>query len=432
MLYSKRSCGAPGVFVVISLLSGTLLVPSQSAAFPGPAGSPGDSIPDSIAVQTLVRGVEGLRIQIGAQAYEPDSNEATTLTQTNNTAFLTGLSSAIERNPAQPSIILQGTPGFTQSGTYTINWAATDDSLNVSTATTTLIVTDLTPPIGLQAYYADFPRGTPIQGNATGVINYVIWEPSTAESAPFGWNGYRVRRTIRGVTPSPLQVAGQYTNVIETTQGTLHIPTSPLCFNPPSPCIPDSFVFLGNGLFFRGFRGNAQPGGGFVLDYPRGAPQDSCSSCWVFVDLGALSGFTTDYSVTTIGPFDGNDYVESPLNESAVVTLTPSTSPPADLERVAVVPNPYKQHAEWDPAVGEGRVRFIHVPSGSTVRIFTTNVELVRELTLDSASSPGGVTGDVVWDLRNGRGNKVVSGIYVYQVETPEGRTRKGHFVIIK
>ena len=41
-------------------------------------------------------------------------------------------------------------------------------------------------------------------------------------------------------------------------------------------------------------------------------------------------------------------------------------------------------------------------------------------------------TGELPWDLRNGKGQKVVSGIYVYQAETPEGRTRKGHFVIIK
>jgi hypothetical protein len=99
---------------------------------------------------------------------------------------------------------------------------------------------------------------------------------------------------------------------------------------------------------------------------------------------------------------------------------------------VAVVPNPYKGSAEWDPPSGGRRVHFIHLPAGATVKIYTTSSELIRTLKLDSGSSPGGETGELAWDLKDEAGRTVVSGIYMYLAETPEGRTRRGHFVIIK
>jgi hypothetical protein len=73
------------------------------------------------------------------------------------------------------------------------------------------------------------------------------------------------------------------------------------------------------------------------------------------------------------------------------------------------------------------------VPSGSTVRIFTSAGDLLRVLTQDPNTSVGGTTGELAWDLKNDAGNTVVSGIYLYTVQPPDGRTpKKGHFVIIK
>jgi hypothetical protein len=393
---------------------------------------------DTINVITTAHSVEGLPFKLTALGQTRDSIipvRQLTLSQTHNAPFLTG-PSVSGPSPA-PGIILTGLPSFTQSGTYTVNWTLVNDSIptGTTTATTTIVVHDLVPPQGVQAYYKPVPANVPIS-NGTGVLTFVVWDGSIPESDPFAWNGYRVRRTIHGISPSPFEVAGQFAEsvavVIGGTTTTIRMPTSPICFAQSAPCNPDSFVFTGNGVIFRGFRNNALPEGGFVIDYPPGAPVDVCNSCWVFADLASLSGFRTEYAVTSIGPFDGTDYVESPLSQSTAVTVTPGTPPSQDLERVAVVPNPYKGSAQWDPGVGEGRVHFIHLPDGSTVRIFTTSGDLVRELTLNSSSNPGGLVGELEWDLKNGQGRKVVTGIYVYQVETPEGRTRKGHFVIIK
>ena len=390
--------------------------------------------PDTLKVPAIVHGVESVPISVTGTAFTYDPDDLThtvTLSQTNNAPFLSGLGSS---GPSKnPSINLSGTPTFQQSGTYTINWTLHDTLVSAydTTATTTVVIHDLFGPSAIQAYYTDAPPNVPI-ANGTGVLTFVVWDGAAATADPLGWNGFRVRRTIHGVSAAPMELAGQYVNQVLTTHGFIHPPVSPICFAQSAPCIPDSFVFTGTGLFFKGFQRNSLGNGRYAIDYPPGAPVDNCSTCWVFADLATLAGFQVDYAVTTIGPFLDNDYVETPLAQAPVVSITPGTSPTENLERVAVVPNPYKHSAQWDPAVGEGRIHFIHLPVGAHVRIFTANAELVWEKTLNSQGSPGGETGELEWNLQNGKGQKVVSGIYLYQVETPAGRARKGHFVIIK
>jgi hypothetical protein len=390
---------------------------------------------DTIKTRTQIDGIVGLPLAFSAAGVKPSEVETRlmTLSQTNDAPFLTG-PTTVGPNVA-PIIVLSGTPNFTQFGTYTVNWSLVNDSLGVTNAATTVIIHNLVPPTGVRAYYTALPTNVPIR-NASGVLTYLVWDGTVPESDKIAWNGYRVRRNIHGISTETWEVAGQYTDsvviFINKTPRTVKTPTSPLCLNRTEPCLPDSFTFTGTGLFFRGFRNNSLGNGQYVLDYPVGAPVDQCDSCWVFVDLATISGFRTDYRVTSITSSNGTDFVETPLASSPIVSVTPGTPTTTNLERVAVVPNPYRGRAEWDPAAGDGRIHFIHLPEGSTVRIFTASAELVRELTLDSTRNPGGTTGELEWDLRNGKGQKVVSGIYVYQVETTEGRTRKGHFVIIK
>jgi len=407
----------------------SVLVPAGAAATPS---APQDSLADGLRAPVSVHTVEGQLTSVIGFGVRSDlfPDRLLTLTQTNNAPFLAGPDSS---GPAfGPTISLLGRPSFSQAGVYSIQWKLENDSIPAGTlnVTTTLTIHDLFPPAGVQAYYVSAPGNVPIS-NGTGVLSFVVWDGSAVESDPIAWNGYRVRRTIHGAGSEPMAVAGQYVYFQFGEHGG-HQPVSPICFAQSEPCIPDSFVFNGTGIFFRGFRNNSLGNGRYVIDYPPGAPVDRCDNCWVFADLATLAGFRTEYAVSTIGPFEEGDYIESPASESVVVGVTPATAPPSNLERVAVVPNPYRGSAEWDPAASEGRIHFIHIPAGSTVRIFTSNAELVRELKMDSNSSPGGQTGELFWDIRNGEGRKVVSGIYIYQVETPEGRTRKGHFVIIK
>lgn len=240
------------------------------------------------------------------------------------------------------------------------------------------------------------------------------------------WNGYRVRRTVEGISTGRLGLIGQMKarDVVV-----------PICLDRQEPCNLQDFVFTGTGVFFKGFRNNRLPDGSYLFDYPPGNPVDADSTARVFVDLASIVGFQHEYAVTSIDTLTSvnADFAESPIDSSQIVTLTPSTPPASNLERVIVVPNPYKGSAEWDLGPSDRRIHFMNVPGGSTVRIYTAAGELLRVLTQDPNSSPGGQTGELAWDLKNDQGRTVVSGIYIYSVHPADGRTpKKGHFVIIK
>lgn len=97
-----------------------------------------------------------------------------------------------------------------------------------------------------------------------------------------------------------------------------------------------------------------------------------------------------------------------------------------NVETVIVVPNPYNAHEPWDQA-SHGRIQFMHVPANVKVRVYTIAGDLVRELDKRDATS-----GNMDWDLKNGNGEQVASGIYVYHVLSEEGFESKGHFVVIR
>ena len=289
----------------------------------------------------------------------------------------------------------------------------------------------LTSPTGVKGYYLQSHTANQVN-NQTGTFVWIIWNSSveydsvcTLECRPVR-NGYRVRRTIEGISPARLELIGQWK---------ARDRVGPVCIAQQAPCDLQNFVFTGTGIFFRGFYNNRLPDGSYVLDYPPGNPADVDTTARIFVDLASIAGFRHEYAVTSIDTTTSvnSDFAESPIDSSQLVYLTPATPPADNMEHIGVVPNPYKGSAEWDLGPGQREVHFINVPSGSTIRIYTSNGELLRVLTQNPSSSPGGVTGEVAWDLKNDQGRTVVSGIYLYTVHPTDGRTpKKGHFVIIK
>jgi hypothetical protein len=299
-------------------------------------------------------------------------------------------------------------------------------------------------PKGVQGYYRQANAANRNNvNNATATFVFIVWNGASAESdtvcttvirtprpdtlvCKTVWQGYRVRRTIQGISPGQLDVVGQWKSRDSVV---------PICLTAQVPCDVQNFVFTGAGLFFKGFRNNQRPDGTFILPYPPGNPADQDSTARLYVDASSLAGFPTQYAVTSIDTVRqvNADFYESPIDPTQIVLVVPSTPPASNLETVGVVPNPYKESAQWDPAPNQRRVHFIHLPPGSTVRIYTSSGELLRTLIQDPNANPGGASGDLAWDLRNDKGRPVVSGIYIYTVHPPDGRTpRKGHFVIIK
>jgi len=113
--------------------------------------------------------------------------------------------------------------------------------------------------------------------------------------------------------------------------------------------------------------------------------------------------------------------------------VTPSADPKPDLERVLVVPNPFRAREEWD-INGVNDLHFINLPERARIKIFTLAGDLVRELDHDARPAGNDITtvrDFQRWDLKNASGRDVSSGIYVFRVEA-EAFAYQGRFVVIR
>ncbi|RKZ34561.1 hypothetical protein DRQ33_01885 [bacterium] len=121
--------------------------------------------------------------------------------------------------------------------------------------------------------------------------------------------------------------------------------------------------------------------------------------------------------------------------------FVPSGAPATD-DKVRVVPNPYRvdhdYKAYWEHSFTSEwteysrKIRFYNLPKKCTIRIFTLDGDLVKELEHDESQS-GEMVGAEDWDLISRNDQSIVSGIYIFSVENEEtGKIQTGKFVIIK
>ncbi|MFH1335175.1 MAG: hypothetical protein ABII96_01545 [Candidatus Zixiibacteriota bacterium] len=106
--------------------------------------------------------------------------------------------------------------------------------------------------------------------------------------------------------------------------------------------------------------------------------------------------------------------------------------------KVVVYPNPYRIDGNYsDNQYEEGgtygkRLRFVNLPPRCTIRIYTLDGDLVKEI--DHEKDPNALDATVgEWDLISRNTQAVVSGIYLFSVEDKDsGKNQVGKFVIIK
>jgi len=170
-----------------------------------------------------------------------------------------------------------------------------------------------------------------------------------------------------------------------------------------------------------------------------------------FVDAHVLNGFPYFYSVVPVSIVPGHGSVPdivligNPSSTNAQVVY-PRSDAQKDQTHVFVVPNPYKGGAQWDLVPREEdpsgtKVTFHNLPrTKGTIHVFTLAGDLVRDIPFDGTAPPdlqygrNPVTsgrGEVPWNLISRNGQKIVSGIYIFSVDTDLGR-EVGKFVIIR
>jgi hypothetical protein len=135
------------------------------------------------------------------------------------------------------------------------------------------------------------------------------------------------------------------------------------------------------------------------------------------------------FRVVTTKPFRSGEYF-------SFTTVAPRFDPSKatqDLNKIAVVPNPYVGAASWEPAStsvgrGERRVFFIHLPQTCKIRIYTISGHLVQTLEHNGTFADG----QEAWNLTSRDGMDIAYGIYVYHVDAPGIGTKIDRFAILK
>lgn len=93
-----------------------------------------------------------------------------------------------------------------------------------------------------------------------------------------------------------------------------------------------------------------------------------------------------------------------------------------DLNAAHAFPVPFIPH------LGHSHITFTRLTAKVTIRIFTISGELVKTIIKDSGASD-----EVAWNpVTNDDGQPVASGVYLFHVESTDGKTRLGKLMVIK
>lgn len=159
-----------------------------------------------------------------------------------------------------------------------------------------------------------------------------------------------------------------------------------------------------------------------------------------YVDRDVHNGFPYWYAVSSYDTGEGQPH---PTIEGRTVPMFgsysqsfqliyPRSGSHRTLDRIRVVPNPFRVAAEWDLAETEfeysgKRVCFQNLPDRATIRIYTLSGDLVEVL---EHHGIGGES-ETCWNLITRNDQEMVSGIYLYHVDSPIG-TKVGKLAVIR
>ncbi len=170
-----------------------------------------------------------------------------------------------------------------------------------------------------------------------------------------------------------------------------------------------------------------------------------------FVDTHVLDGFPYFYSIVPVSIVpgatpDGDLILEGNPSATNAQVVYPRADAQKDQDHVYVVPNPYKGGAQWDLVPRDDdpsgtKVEFRNLPrTRGTIHIYTVAGDLVKDIPFDGRPVSDlqygkdpvtGADGSASWNLISRNGQRIVSGIYLYSVDTDLGK-QIGRFVIIR
>jgi len=192
----------------------------------------------------------------------------------------------------------------------------------------------------------------------------------------------------------------------------------------------------------------------FALEEPNAAARDSMVSPGDYIRIIIKDGnFPREvWRVNFLDPYNNEDpilpqdgdilriQIKTPFRSGDVYRFTTKAAKEdrqlakSELDKIAVVPNPYVVAARWEPprlfatGRGERRVFFIHLPRVATIRIYTISGDHVKTIEHNSDLLDGAEP----WDLTTKDGLDIAPGIYIYHVDAPGIGEKIGRFALIK
>jgi len=228
------------------------------------------------------------------------------------------------------------------------------------------------------------------------------------------------------------------------------------------PDFPDSVFFFVQHDYNASTLGDLTPITKTYPDYPNPhlLPPDSITDD-MYTDDGYYKFYEYEFSVTGLlatvpywinvtafdfgSPEAGLEPLESSitLNAKSAYPIHTLDRPVSGSDKVYVYPNPYRIDEPYRHLGYEGRTRndrsddrvraiwFGNLPPQCTIRIFSLDGDRVRTLRHDyAAGDPMGSRHK--WDLINRNMQRIVSGLYYWTVETPDGDVQTGKLAVIR
>jgi len=113
------------------------------------------------------------------------------------------------------------------------------------------------------------------------------------------------------------------------------------------------------------------------------------------------------------------------LSGFAALAVVLANPPAANLSDAYVYPNPFKPNSPGSfQAV---KLTFKHLPAEATIRIFAITGRQVAKLYKTDR-----VVDYYEWNVTNGDGQKLASGVYIYLMTAPGGGRAEGKFTVIR
>jgi len=171
---------------------------------------------------------------------------------------------------------------------------------------------------------------------------------------------------------------------------------------------------------------------------------------YTYIDHSPQNGFLYFYSVTAFDSTGRGTLVaeqegrQAAVEADGVVPQGAATATASSTGAPYVVPNPYRGRADWDlrPDATDPtgtHVDFLRLPGDwQQIRIYTVSGDLVQVIHPDDAMPNGHAQrettddGQASWNLVSRNGQDVVSGIYIFSVQSANAGTSRGKFTVIR